>query len=87
METITAPLAAFCMATILFAYTRTSIDTAKRDAQRHRIRDQKLQKEHYGNRFDQDKIEYMAEARTVAQPQGTQEPAVQTSCGVEERKT
>ncbi|CAD6505120.1 BgTH12-00615 [Blumeria graminis f. sp. triticale] len=74
------------MATILFAYTRTSIDTAKRDAQRHRIRDQKLQKEQYGNIYDEDKTEYKAGARTVAQPQGTQEAAVKISCGVEERK-
>ncbi|KAI1008022.1 hypothetical protein K3495_g209 [Podosphaera aphanis] len=38
-RTITAPLAAFCMAAILFAYSRTSILAAKRNAQKHREAD------------------------------------------------
>jgi hypothetical protein len=38
-QTVTAPLAAFCMATILFVYARTSIQAAKRNAQRHREAD------------------------------------------------
>jgi hypothetical protein len=36
---ITAPLAAFVMASILFVYTRTSIQAAKRNAQKHREAD------------------------------------------------
>lgn len=39
LQTITAPLAAFCMASILFVYARTSIQAAKRNAQRHREAD------------------------------------------------
>lgn len=38
-QTITAPLAAFTMAGILFVYTRTSIQAAKRNAQKHRESD------------------------------------------------
>ena len=38
-KTITAPLAAFSMALILFVYARTSIQAAKRNAQRHREAD------------------------------------------------
>ncbi|KHJ35471.1 hypothetical protein EV44_g0223 [Erysiphe necator] len=38
-RTITAPLAAFCMAAILFVYSRTSILAAKRNAQKHRDAD------------------------------------------------
>ncbi|RKF61283.1 hypothetical protein OnM2_043017 [Erysiphe neolycopersici] len=38
-RTITAPLAAFCMAAILFVYSRTSILAAKRNAQKHREAD------------------------------------------------
>jgi len=38
-KTIVAPLAAFTMATILFVYSRTSIQAAKRNAQRHREAD------------------------------------------------
>lgn len=38
-QTIVAPLAAFTMATILFVYSRTSIQAAKRNAQRHREAD------------------------------------------------
>ncbi|KAH8786088.1 hypothetical protein BGZ57DRAFT_756946, partial [Hyaloscypha finlandica] len=36
---ITAPLAAFTMATLLFVYSRTSIQAAKRNAQKHREAD------------------------------------------------
>jgi len=36
---ITAPLAAFVMASILFVYARTSIQAAKRNAQKHRDAD------------------------------------------------
>lgn len=39
LQTITAPLAAFCMASLLFVYARTSISAAKRNAQRHRDAD------------------------------------------------
>lgn len=38
-QTITAPLAAFTMAGILFVYSRTSIQAAKRNAQKHREAD------------------------------------------------
>ncbi|RKF80119.1 hypothetical protein GcC1_039007 [Golovinomyces cichoracearum] len=38
-KTITAPLAALCMAAILFVYSRTSILAAKRNAQKHREAD------------------------------------------------
>jgi len=38
-KTITAPLAAFTMATLLFVYSRTSIQAAKRNAQKHREAD------------------------------------------------
>ncbi|KAE8453037.1 hypothetical protein EG329_012224 [Mollisiaceae sp. DMI_Dod_QoI] len=38
-KTITAPLAAFTMAALLFVYSRTSIQAAKRNAQRHREAD------------------------------------------------
>lgn len=38
-RTITAPLAAFTMAGLLFVYTRSSISAAKRNAQRHRQAD------------------------------------------------
>jgi len=38
-KTIQAPLAAFCMAGILFVYTRTSIQAAKKNAQQHREAD------------------------------------------------
>ncbi|KAI9729926.1 MAG: hypothetical protein M1818_008366 [Claussenomyces sp. TS43310] len=38
-RTMTAPLAAFCMAAILFVYARTSIQAAKRNAQKHREAD------------------------------------------------
>jgi hypothetical protein len=38
-KTITAPLAAFVMASILFVYARTSIQVAKRNAQKHREAD------------------------------------------------
>ncbi|TVY81043.1 hypothetical protein LSUE1_G002777 [Lachnellula suecica] len=38
-KTVTAPLAAFTMATILFIYARTSIQAAKRNAQKHREAD------------------------------------------------
>ncbi|KAL2073146.1 hypothetical protein VTL71DRAFT_10470 [Oculimacula yallundae] len=38
-QSLTAPLAAFTMATLLFVYTRTSIQAAKRNAQRHREAD------------------------------------------------
>jgi len=38
-QTLTMPLAAFTMATLLFVYTRTSIQAAKRNAQRHREAD------------------------------------------------
>ncbi|PBP19395.1 hypothetical protein BUE80_DR009897 [Diplocarpon rosae] len=39
VKTLTMPLAAFTMATLLFVYTRTSIQAAKRNAQRHREAD------------------------------------------------
>jgi len=38
-KTITAPLAAFTMAALLFVYARTSIQAAKRNAQKHREAD------------------------------------------------
>ncbi|KAH9223594.1 hypothetical protein DL95DRAFT_352324 [Leptodontidium sp. 2 PMI_412] len=38
-KSLTMPLAAFTMATLLFVYTRTSIQAAKRNAQRHREAD------------------------------------------------
>jgi len=38
-RTITAPLAAFTMAGLLFVYSRTSIQAAKRNAQQHREAD------------------------------------------------
>ncbi|KAH8596508.1 hypothetical protein B0O99DRAFT_620610 [Bisporella sp. PMI_857] len=38
-RTIQAPLAAFCMASILFVYARTSIQAAKKNAQQHREAD------------------------------------------------
>ncbi|MCJ1244457.1 hypothetical protein MMC30_001655 [Trapelia coarctata] len=38
-RTVTAPLAAFTMACLLFVYTRTSIQAAKRNAQQHREAD------------------------------------------------
>jgi hypothetical protein len=38
-QTITAPLAAFTMAGLLFVYSRTSIQAAKRNAQKHREAD------------------------------------------------
>ncbi|KFY23384.1 hypothetical protein V493_05892 [Pseudogymnoascus sp. VKM F-4281 (FW-2241)] len=38
-RTIATPLAAFCMATLLFVYARTSITAAKRNAQLHREAD------------------------------------------------
>ncbi|ELR07686.1 hypothetical protein VC83_03735 [Pseudogymnoascus destructans] len=38
-RTIATPLAAFCMATLLFVYARTSITAAKRNAQMHREAD------------------------------------------------
>jgi hypothetical protein len=38
-RTVTAPLAAFTMAGLLFVYTRTSIQAAKRNAQLHRESD------------------------------------------------
>lgn len=38
-RTVTAPLAAFTMASLLFVYTRTSIQAAKRNAQQHREAD------------------------------------------------
>ncbi|OBT69701.1 hypothetical protein VE03_00818 [Pseudogymnoascus sp. 23342-1-I1] len=38
-RTIATPLAAFCMATLLFVYARTSISAAKRNAQLHREAD------------------------------------------------
>lgn len=38
-KTVTAPLAAFTMACILFVYARTSIHAAKQNAQRHREAD------------------------------------------------
>ncbi|CAL3971280.1 hypothetical protein PZA11_007809 [Diplocarpon coronariae] len=39
VKALTMPLAAFTMATLLFVYTRTSIQAAKRNAQRHREAD------------------------------------------------
>ena len=39
VQTVTAPLAAFTMATLLFVYSRTSIQAAKRNAQKHREAD------------------------------------------------
>jgi hypothetical protein len=39
IQTITAPLAAFTMASLLFVYSRTSIQAAKRNAQKHREAD------------------------------------------------
>ena len=39
LQTITAPLAAFTMAALLFVYSRTSIKAAKRNAQKHREAD------------------------------------------------
>ncbi|EHK97984.1 hypothetical protein M7I_6216 [Glarea lozoyensis 74030] len=36
---VTAPIAAFTMAILLFVYARTSIQAAKRNAQRHREAD------------------------------------------------
>lgn len=38
-QTVMAPIAAFTMATLLFVYSRTSIQAAKRNAQRHREAD------------------------------------------------
>lgn len=38
-QTVTAPLAALTMAGILFVYARTSIQAAKRNAQKHREAD------------------------------------------------
>ncbi|KAL9121753.1 MAG: hypothetical protein Q9187_001693 [Circinaria calcarea] len=38
-QTIVAPVAAFTMASLLFVYTRTSIKSAKRNAQKHREAD------------------------------------------------
>ncbi|OBT46511.1 hypothetical protein VE00_03339 [Pseudogymnoascus sp. WSF 3629] len=38
-RTIATPLAAFCMANLVFIYTRTSIQAAKRNAQKHRDAD------------------------------------------------
>ncbi|KAG9243997.1 hypothetical protein BJ878DRAFT_508226 [Calycina marina] len=38
-RTITAPLAAFCMASILFVYARTSIQAAKQNAKQYREAD------------------------------------------------
>jgi len=38
-KTVVAPAAAFCMAIILFVYSRTSIQAAKRNAQKHREAD------------------------------------------------
>jgi len=38
-RTLTMPIAAFCMASILFVYARTSIQSAKRNAQKHREAD------------------------------------------------
>ncbi|KAF8862401.1 hypothetical protein BDZ45DRAFT_585597 [Acephala macrosclerotiorum] len=38
-RTVMAPIAAFTMATLLFVYSRTSIQAAKRNAQRHREAD------------------------------------------------
>lgn len=39
VQTIAAPVAAFTMATLLFVYARSSINAAKRNAQRHREAD------------------------------------------------
>ncbi|KAH8685617.1 hypothetical protein BGZ60DRAFT_364637 [Tricladium varicosporioides] len=38
-RTVAAPIAAFTMATLLFVYARTSIQAAKRNAQKHREAD------------------------------------------------
>jgi len=38
-KTLTAPIAAFTMATLLFVYARLSIQAAKRNAQKHREAD------------------------------------------------
>ncbi|MCJ1473053.1 hypothetical protein MMC13_001702 [Lambiella insularis] len=38
-KTVAAPIAAFTMASLLFVYTRTSIQSAKRNAQQHREAD------------------------------------------------
>jgi len=38
-KTISAPIAAFVMASLLFVYSRTSIQAAKRNAQKHREAD------------------------------------------------
>ncbi len=59
------PLAAFTMATILFVYTRTSIQAAKRNAQRHREADGGQISWHNENLRRHGKLESPVEESTV----------------------
>lgn len=65
------PLAAFTMATILFVYTRTSIQAAKRNAQRHREADGGQINWHNENLRRHGKLEAPGEGSTVGELIGT----------------
>lgn len=65
------PLAAFTMATLLFVYTRTSIQAAKRNAQRHRDADGGQINWHNENLRRHGRIETPGEGSTVGELIGT----------------
>ncbi|KAI9054186.1 hypothetical protein LZ554_001357 [Drepanopeziza brunnea f. sp. 'monogermtubi'] len=71
VKTLTMPLAAFTMATLLFVYTRTSIAAAKRNAQRHRDADGGQINWHNENLRRHGRIETPGEGSTVAELLGT----------------
>lgn len=72
---MTAPLAAFTMATLLFVYSRTSIQAAKRNAQKHREADGGQINWHNENLRRHGKLESPVEEGTVGQLVGTLQEA------------
>ncbi|KAN0108215.1 hypothetical protein V8E51_007957 [Hyaloscypha variabilis] len=70
-KTVTAPLAAFTMATLLFVYSRTSIQAAKRNAQKHREADGGQINWHNESLRRHGKLESPVEEGTVGQLVGT----------------
>ena len=87
-KTIQAPLAAFCMASILFVYARTSIQAAKRNAQQHREADGGQINWHNENLRRHGKLEKPVEGGVVRQLAGREEVREVPALGetVEERR-
>ncbi|CAG8953127.1 hypothetical protein HYFRA_00003325 [Hymenoscyphus fraxineus] len=67
---VTAPIAAFTMAILLFTYTRTSIKAAKRNAQAHREADGGQINWHNESLRRHGKLEPPVEQNTVTQLAG-----------------